>query len=80
MLDLQGAVVKVVEIHMNVDPNSDGATRVVKSIRDSALGSSDAGRRPQREALVDERASLRATCRWRCGWIVVASTSIAISC
>ena len=42
--------VKVVEIHMNVDPNSDSATGVVKSIRDSAAGSSDAGRRPERGA------------------------------
>ena len=68
--------VKVVEIHMNVDPNSDGATRVVKSIRDSALGAATLVAGPSAE-LVDERASLRAHLPLAVT-IVVASTLIAI--
>lgn len=68
--------VKVVEIHMNVDPNSDRATGVVKSIRNSAVGAATLVAGPSAE-LVDERASLRAHLPLAVT-IVVASTLIAI--
>ena len=68
--------VSVVEVHMNVDPNSDPATNVVKAIRDSGLGASTLVAGPSAE-LVDQRASLRAHLPLAVA-IVVASTLIAI--
>jgi uncharacterized membrane protein YdfJ with MMPL/SSD domain len=68
--------VRVVEVHMNVDPNSDSATDVVKSIRDSGLGPSTLVTGASAE-LVDQRASLRAHLPLAVA-IVVASTLIAI--
>ena len=68
--------VKVVEVHTNVDPNSDRATAVVKSIRDSKLGASTLVGGVSAE-LVDQRASLRAHLPLAV-MIVVASTLIAI--
>jgi RND superfamily putative drug exporter len=73
--DLGGGV-KVVEVHMNVDPNSDRATDAVKSIRDSRLGASTLVGGASAE-LVDQRASLRAHLPVAVA-IVVASTLIAI--
>ena len=72
---LRGGV-KVVEVHMNVDPNSDRATEAVKSIRNSALGASTLVGGASAE-LVDQRASLRAHLPLAVT-IVVASTLIAI--
>jgi uncharacterized membrane protein YdfJ with MMPL/SSD domain len=68
--------VSVVEVHMNVDPNSDQATNVVKSIRASGLGASTLVAGASAE-LVDQRASLRAHLPLAVA-IVVASTLIAI--
>ena len=68
--------VEVVEVHMNVDPNSDSATGVVKSIRNSKLGDSTLVGGVSAE-LVDQRASLRAHLPLAVT-IVVASTLIAI--
>ncbi len=68
--------VKVVEVHTNVDPNSDSATGVVKSIRNSKLGASTLVGGASAE-LVDQRASLRAHLPLAVA-IVVASTLIAI--
>jgi uncharacterized membrane protein YdfJ with MMPL/SSD domain len=68
--------VKVVEVHMNVEPNSDRATDVVKSIRNSRLGASTLVGGPSAE-LVDQRASLRAHLPLAVT-MVVASTLIAI--
>lgn len=68
--------VKVVEVHTNVDPNSDRATEVVKSIRKSGLGASTLVGGASAE-LVDQRASLRAHLPLVVA-IVVASTLIAI--
>jgi uncharacterized membrane protein YdfJ with MMPL/SSD domain len=68
--------VKVAEVHMNVDPNSDRATGVVKSIRNSALGASTLVGGTSAE-LVDQRASLRSHLPLAVA-IVVASTLIAI--
>jgi uncharacterized membrane protein YdfJ with MMPL/SSD domain len=72
---LRGGV-KVVEVHMNVDPNSDRATEAVKSIRNSALGASTLVGGASAE-LVDQRASLRAHLPLAVT-IVIASTLIAI--
>jgi uncharacterized membrane protein YdfJ with MMPL/SSD domain len=68
--------VTVVEVHTNVDPNSDRATAVVKSIRNSGLGPSTLVGGSSAE-LVDQRASLRAHLPLAVA-IVVASTLIAI--
>jgi uncharacterized membrane protein YdfJ with MMPL/SSD domain len=68
--------VTVVEVHTNVDPNSDRATGVVKSIRNSALGGSTLVAGASAE-LVDQRASLRSHLPLAVT-IVVASTLIAI--
>jgi uncharacterized membrane protein YdfJ with MMPL/SSD domain len=68
--------VTVVEAHMNVDPNSDRATAVVDSIRNSKLGASTLVGGVSAE-LVDQRASLRAHLPLAVT-IVVASTLIAI--
>jgi uncharacterized membrane protein YdfJ with MMPL/SSD domain len=68
--------VSVVEVHMNVDPNSDVATNVVKSIRNSGLGASTLVAGASAE-LVDQRASLRAHLPLAVA-IVIASTLIAI--
>jgi RND superfamily putative drug exporter len=68
--------VTVVEAHMNVDPNSDRATAVVNSIRNSKLGASTLVGGVSAE-LVDQRASLRAHLPLAVT-IVVASTLIAI--
>jgi uncharacterized membrane protein YdfJ with MMPL/SSD domain len=72
---LRGGV-KVVEVHMNVDPNSARATDVVKAIRSSPLGASVLVGGPSAE-LVDQRSSLRAHIPLAVT-IVVASTLIAI--
>ena len=66
----------MVEVHTNVDPNSDSATGVVKSIRNSKLGASTLVGGVSAE-LVDQRASLRAHLPLAVT-IVVASTLIAI--
>jgi len=66
----------VVEVHTNVEPNSDRATEVVKSIRESGLGASTLVGGSSAE-LVDQRASLRAHLPLAVA-IVVASTLIAI--
>ena len=68
--------VEVVEVHTNVDPNSDAATGVVKSIRGSRLGASTLVGGSSAE-LVDQRASLQAHLPLAVA-IVVASTLIAI--
>jgi RND superfamily putative drug exporter len=68
--------VRVVEIHTNVDPNSDPATGVVESIRNSGLGASTLVTGASAE-LVDQRASLRDHLPLAVT-IVVASTLIAI--
>jgi RND superfamily putative drug exporter len=68
--------VTVVEVHTNVDPNSDRATDVVKAIRNSRLGASTLVGGPSAE-LVDQRASLKAHLPLAVT-IVVASTLIAI--
>jgi uncharacterized membrane protein YdfJ with MMPL/SSD domain len=68
--------VKVVEVHTNVDPNSDRATGVVRSIRNSRLGASTLVGGASAE-LVDQRESLRAHLPLAVT-IVVASTLIAI--
>jgi uncharacterized membrane protein YdfJ with MMPL/SSD domain len=68
--------VKVVEVHMNVDPNSTRATDAVRSIRNSRLGASVLVAGPSAE-LVDQRSSLRAHIPLAVT-IVVASTLIAI--
>jgi uncharacterized membrane protein YdfJ with MMPL/SSD domain len=68
--------VKVVEVHTNVEPNSDPATGVVKSIRNSKLGASTLVGGVSAE-LVDQRTSLRAHLPLAVA-IVVASTLIAI--
>jgi uncharacterized membrane protein YdfJ with MMPL/SSD domain len=68
--------VRVIEVHMNVDPNSDRATDVVKSIRSSDLGAPTLVGGPSAE-LVDQRASLRSHLPLAVA-IVVASTLIAI--
>jgi len=68
--------VRVVEVHANVDPNSDRATGVVESIRSSGLGASTLVGGASAE-LVDQRASLRAHLPLAVT-IVVASTLIAI--
>ncbi|MGA8219259.1 MAG: MMPL family transporter, partial [Solirubrobacterales bacterium] len=68
--------VTVVEVHTNVDPNSDRATEVVKSIRKSGLGRSTLVGGASAE-LIDQRASLRAHLPLAVA-IVVASTLIAI--
>jgi uncharacterized membrane protein YdfJ with MMPL/SSD domain len=66
---------RVMQIHINVDPNSDRATEVVKSIRDSGLAKTLVTG-PSAE-LIDQRASLRAHLPLAVT-IVVASTLIAI--
>jgi RND superfamily putative drug exporter len=68
--------VDVIQVHTNVDPNSDEATGVVKSIRNSGLGASTLVAGPSAE-LVDQRASLRDHLPLAVT-IVVASTLIAI--
>jgi uncharacterized membrane protein YdfJ with MMPL/SSD domain len=68
--------VRVVELHMNVDPNSNRATDVVKSIRDSGLGRSTLVTGASAE-LVDQRASLRSHLPLAVA-IIIASTLIAI--
>jgi uncharacterized membrane protein YdfJ with MMPL/SSD domain len=68
--------VKVVEVHTNVEPNSDRATGVVKSIRNSGLGASTLVGGASAE-LVDQRTSLRAHLPVAVA-IVVTCTLIAI--
>jgi uncharacterized membrane protein YdfJ with MMPL/SSD domain len=67
---------KVVQVHIDVPPNSNRATKVVRSIRDSRIGPAVLVAGPSAE-LVDQRASLRDHLPLAVT-IVVASTLIAI--
>jgi uncharacterized membrane protein YdfJ with MMPL/SSD domain len=67
---------RLVEVHTNVNPNSDRATRIVESIRARRRGSSPLVAGSSAE-LVDQRASLRHHLPIALA-IVIASTLIAI--